>query len=462
MIENPRAAAGDVKTWLHQIVWEADLASQPRWRATLLGLVRFVHAVVRSIVLDQLTLRAMSLVYTTLLSLVPLLAISFSVLKGMGLHNRIEPFLLNLLAPLGNQSGEIVEMIIGFVENIKVGVLGFLGFALLFYTVIALMQKIERAFNYIWHITQERSLGQQVRDYLVVILIGPITVIAAAGITVSMMNTSVVHWISGIEPFGFLIETVIKVAPYFMIVGAFTFIYLFVPNTRVRLGPALAGGLVAGFLWHAVGKFFASFVAGSAQYTAIYSTFASLIVLLIWLYLGWLILLTGASIAFHCQHPEYVTATRREMNLSNRVREKLALLIAYLIGSSFYRDQPGWTADALAQRLSAPMFAVERVLASLEAEHLLVRTAAEPPAFLPGRPLETTTVADVLQAVRMAEETTYLNPDRLPGEPAVDAVIRDAGDAATAALRGRTIKDLALDDPPSCSATNPANTRTEE
>ena len=452
MIENPRAAAGDLRTWLHRTVWEVDLATLPRWRAILIGIVRFCHAVIRSIILDQLTLRAMSLVYTTLLSLVPLLAISFSVLKGMGLHNRIEPFLLNLLAPLGDQSGEIVEMIIGFVENIKVGVLGFLGFALLFYTVIALMQKIERTFNHIWHITRERSLGQQVRDYLVVILIGPITVIAAAGITVSMMNTSVVQWITDIQPFGFLIETIIKVAPYFMIVGAFTFIYLFVPNTRVRLGPALVGGIVAGFLWHAVGKFFASFVAGSAQYTAIYSTFASLMVLLIWLYLGWLILLTGASIAFHCQHPEYVTATRREMTLSNRVREKLALLIAYLIGSSFYRDQPGWTADALAQRLSAPMFAVERVLVALEAQHLLARTSTEPPAYLPARPMEITTIADVLHAVRIAEETPYLNPDRLPHEPAVDDIIHETNDAANAALRGRTLKDLALGAPDSCSA----------
>jgi membrane protein len=280
------------------------------------------------------------LVYTTLLSLVPLLAISFSVLKGFGAHNQVEPLLLNLLAPLGDKGVEVTTEIIGFVENIKVGVLGFVGFALLFYTVVSLMQKIERAFNHTWHISSERSLGQQFRDYLSVIIIGPALVFAAVGIMASLMNTAVIEMISAIHPFGLLIKNIAKLAPYLMIVAAFTFIYMFIPNTRIRLRSALIGGLVAGLLWNAAGWIFASFVVNSAQYAATYSTFATLIMFLIWLYLGWLILLIGASISFHDQHPEYVTATRRENRMSNRVREKLALLIAYLISDSFYRNAP--------------------------------------------------------------------------------------------------------------------------
>jgi membrane protein len=218
----------------------------------------------------------------------------------------------------------------------------------------------------------------------------------------------------------------------------------------VNLRSALIGGLVAGILWNATGWIFASFVVNSAQYAAIYSTFATLIVFLIWLYLGWLILLIGASIAFHDQHPEYVTATRREMRMSNRVREKLALLIAYRIAERFYRNGPGWTADALAQRLGAPMDATEAVLAALESHGLLVRTAGEPPTFLPGRPLETTLVADVLHAARVADETSYLNPDKLPHEAPVDAILNEIRDAASAALQGRTLKDLALSGPSPC------------
>ncbi len=444
MTEKPAPTMGSLSARLRNIVWDTDLALVPRWHAILLGLVRFGHAIVRSVASEQLTLRAMSLVYTTLLSLVPLLAISFSVLKGFGVHNQIEPLLLGVLEPLGDKGIEITNEIIGFVENIKVGVLGFVGFALLFYTVVSLMQKIERAFNHTWHILHERSLGQQFRDYLSVIIIGPALVFSAVGIMASLMNTAVVDMMSAIQPFGFLIKTAAKTAPYVMIVGAFTFIYMFIPNTRVNLRSALIGGFVAGVLWNITGWIFASFVVNSAQYAAIYSTFATLIMFLIWLYLGWLILLIGASIAFHDQHPEYVTATRRQMRLSNRVREKLALLIAYLIGERYYKNGPGWTADGLAQRLSAPMDATESILSALEQNNLLVRTAAEPPEFLPARPLETTDLADVLQAARTVDETSYLNPDRLPREAPVDTILGDIEAATVATLQGRTLKDLAL------------------
>lgn len=462
MAEKSRPAIGDVTGWFYRTVWEVDLAIQPRWRALPLNLIRLGHAVIRSVVSEQLTLRAMSLVYTTLLSLVPLLAISFSVLKGFGVHNQVEPLLLNLLAPLGEKGLEITNQIIGFVENVKVGVLGFVGFALLFYTVVSLMQKIERAFNHTWHITIERSLGEQFRDYLSVIIIGPALVFAAIGIMASLLNTAVVEMLSGIEPFGFLIKNGVKLAPFVMIVGAFTFIYMFIPNTRVKLRSALIGGFVAGLLWNMTGWIFASFVVNSAQYAAIYSTFATLILFLIWLYLGWLILLVGASIAFHDQHPEYVTATRRRMRLSNRLREKLALLIAHLIGKRFYEEAPGWTADALAQRLGAPMDSTDSALAALEDGGILARTQDEPPTFLPARPLETTRVADVLKTVRTADETDYLNPAILPSAQFVDTIMDALESAATAALNDQTMKDLALSDPGPCSGPKPPGANRKE
>ena len=121
-----------------------------------LRVLRVSYALIRDLREGQLTLRAMSLVYTTILSLVPLMAISFSILKGFGVHNQVEPVLLNLLAPLGDKGVEISERIVGFMDNVKVGVLGSLGFVLLFYTVVSLMQKIERAFNYVWQIKTER------------------------------------------------------------------------------------------------------------------------------------------------------------------------------------------------------------------------------------------------------------------------------------------------------------------
>ena len=262
---------------LRDLVWKADIDALPPLRGRAVTTLRVIYVVVRDLADGQLTLRAMSLVYTTLLSMVPLLAVSFSVLKAFGVHNQIEPMLLNLLAPLGDKGVEITTRIIGFVDNMKAGLLGSLGLAFLIYTVISLLQKIERTFNFTWHVTQNRPFAQRFSDYLSVVLIGPVLVFSAIGITASVLSMDVVQKLAAIEPFGNLIELGSRLVPYLLIIAAFAFIYIFIPNTKVRAGSALVGGLVAGILWETTGWVFASFIVTSTKYTAIYSTFATLI-----------------------------------------------------------------------------------------------------------------------------------------------------------------------------------------
>jgi len=427
-------------------IWGRDVAALPWWQARLLGALRMGYAVARDLASGQLTLRAMSLVYTTLLSLVPLLAVSFSVLKGFGVHNQIEPLILNLLEPLGEKGVEISSRIIEFVENIKVGVLGSLGLGLLLYTVISLIQKIERAFNYTWHVKQQRPFTQRFSDYLSVIVIGPVLVFSALGITASIASATVVQGLMTIEVMGSATALAGRLIPYLLIIAAFTFIYSFVPNTKVRLGSALTGALVAGVLWETTGWAFASFVASSTKYAAIYSAFATLIMFMIWLYLGWLILLVGASIAFYHQHPEYLSAQRYEFRLSNRLREKLALFTMLLIGQNYYHGRSPWTLEALAQHLQVPMDAMASIVESMVQCGLLAHTGDEPPGYLPARPLETTQLKDVLTAVRAADEEPYLTPDHLPTQPAVEGLVNHIERALDQALHGQTLKDLALSD----------------
>jgi len=157
------------ETW-HRHIWESPLESRPPWQRGLINGLRIIQLLIRDLAEGQITLRAMGLVYTTLLSMVPLLAVSFSVLKGFGVHNQVRPLLLKLLEPLGEKGVEITDQIITFVDNVQVGVLGAVGLALLFYTVISLLQKVERAFNYTWRVSRPRPLSQRFSDYLSVIL----------------------------------------------------------------------------------------------------------------------------------------------------------------------------------------------------------------------------------------------------------------------------------------------------
>src|SRR5210317_816189 len=436
-----------VETVFRKNVWEVELSSLPWWKALLIRVLRVFYVVIRDLLEGQLTLRAMSLVYTTLLAMVPLLAVSFSVLKGFGVHNQIEPLLLNFLRPLGERGVEVTSRIIGFVDSVKAGILGSIGFALLIYTVISLIQKIERACNDTWHVNRSRPLSQKFSDYLSVILIGPVLVFSALGITASVMSTTVVQKMVAIKVFGSLMELATKLVPYLLVIAAFTFVYIFVPNTRVRFRSALTGGLVAGVLWETSGWAFASFVVKSAKYTAIYSGFAILIMFMIWLYLSWLIVLVGASVAYYHQHPESVTSYRRELRLSNRMQEKLALLVMFLVGNNYYDNLPALTLEEFAQSLNVPMEALEPIMEALEGYGLLSQTANEPPTYLPARPLDTAELKDVLDAVRGANEIVDLKPQSESAELAVDQLVDHLDQAMAGAVRGSTLKDLALSKP---------------
>jgi len=428
---------------LRDLVWKENIDALPPLRGRAVTTLRVIYVVARDLADGQLTLRAMSLVYTTLLSLVPLLAVSFSVLKAFGVHNQIEPMLLNLLAPLGDKGVEITTRIIGFVDNMKAGLLGSLGLAFLIYTVISLLQKIERTFNFTWHVTQNRRFSQRFSDYLSVVLIGPVLVFSAIGITASVLSMDVVQKLAAIEPFGNLIELGSRLVPYLLIIAAFTFIYSFIPNTRVRTGSALVGALVAGILWETTGWVFASFIVTSTKYTAIYSTFATLIIFMIWLYLSWLILLLGASIAFYHQHREFLTSERRDFRLSNRMKEKLTLVMLAYIVQNFTRNGPAWSLEALAQRLRTPLEVIDPLLQTLVHKGMLTRTDDVPARYLPARPLEQMEIQQVLMAVRSADEDDYLNVGRLPSEPLVQQILERLEQSETQALSGKTAQDLA-------------------
>lgn len=403
---------------------------------------RIVYLVIRDLLEGLLTLRAMGLVYTTLLSLVPLLAVSFSVLKGFGVHNQVEPLLLKTLAPLGAKGIEITHYIIGFVENMKAGVLGFVGLAILIFTVVSLIQKIERAFNYTWHVTEHRPLAQRFSNYLSVILIGPVLVFSALGVTASIANAELIQELMQIEAVGALVKFGATLIPYFLVIIAFSVIYIFVPNTKVRLGPALVGAIVAGILWETAGLAFASFVVNSAKYTAIYSAFATLIMFMIWIYLSWLILLIGAQIAFYYQHPEYRKRQQRVVVLSNRLKEKLALLVMAMIGKHFYDKKPAWSLDALAQKLNITVETLSPILDSLVYVFILARTDETPATYIPGQPPDRLPLADIVNAVRQTDEDQDPVINRLSKQYQVEASFMGMEQAARDGLHHHTLKDL--------------------
>jgi membrane protein len=427
-------------------IWDIEINSLCRSRAFLIQTLRMLYVIIREFYEGHLTLRAMSLVYTTLLSLIPVLAISFSVLKAFGVHNEIAPFLSNFLAPFGPAKELIIKKIIEFVENTKVGVLGSIGLAMLIYTVISLIQKIEDSLNYIWKVNTLRSFSRRFSDYMSVVLIAPVLIFTAISLTAYAMNTAVAQKLISIEPFGTTIYCTAKLFPYIFVCGAFTFIYKFIPNTKVKFTSALVGGIFAGVLWETIGWGFASFIASSTKYAAIYSGFAIVILFMIWLYYSWLIILVGAEISFYYQHPQFLTIKKELVLLSNRLKERLALLTMFLIGYNYYHNKPLWTFNSLVERLgvSFSVEPLERILTTLKGKGFIIETGDEPPRYIPARDIETIKLKELIYSVRMNEEEVYSLEERFHSMPKVDEVIRRIDDSTKKAVGEETVKSLIL------------------
>jgi len=426
----------------NHVLWDINLNDVNIFQAFLIQTLRILYGAVRDLAGGLPSLRAMGLVYTTLLSLVPLLAVSFSVLKGFGAHNQLEPALLNFLEPLGEKGLELSGQIISFVDNINVGVLGSIGLLVLVFTVLSLVKKIESAFNFTWRIRITRNIFQRFSNYLSVILVGPLLLFTAAGITASFHSSKVVDGFLSIEPFGTILLLIGESVPYVLTIITFTLIYILIPNTKVRFKSALCGAVVATILWKSIGALFTTFIVNSTNYTAIYSGFAILIIFMLWIYISWLIVLTGASIAYYYQHPDRISEKSQIVRLSCRLREKLALTIMQIIASDFHYNKTPHTLKTLASQTGISDSALTLVTSALIENQLITTTGKDESKFMPAQSLENITLDKIISAARSAEETQHLQIDDVISVQQVDEAIENIEDAIHKAANNQTLKDL--------------------
>lgn len=434
--------------FLTRDLWRIDLSSLDKFKVFLIQSLRLIYTIVRESIEREITLRSMSLVYTTLLSLIPLIALSFSILKAFGVvDTQLEPLLNKFLVPLGSKGVEISHRILEFVKNMKVGVLGIVGLLLLIYTVISLVNKLESSLNHIWKVKKGRSISRIFSDYLSIILIGPVLIFALFGLTASLLGNTFTQKLSSIGPLGALITLFAgKLLPFIVVMAIFTFVYMAIPNVRVNFRSALLGGFVAGIAWQAVGWIFATFVATSAQYAAIYSGFAVLILFLIWLYLSWLILLIGCEVSYCHQNLKTLSLKEQSFTLSHRLKEKLALLIMYLIGYNFYHNKQRWTLNSLVDRLELPHQQIQDFLIQLEDQKLITETGDKEPSYLPARSIDTIKIREIIGAVRggYKDISLFLFEKENHSIPEIDEVTHKIDDAINSALGEDNLRDIII------------------
>lgn len=393
---------------LHQLHQRIQMfLFEPRQPSLALRALRYLYALIRDVIQGELTLRAMSLVYTTLLSIAPLMALAFSVLKGLGYGQSFQPLLYQFLQPIGDaKAAELTSKLMSTINNVRSGVLGSLGLALLIYTVISMAQKVEASFNFVWRVEQPRSIARRLGEYLSVMTVGPLLLAAAIGVFTALSRSDAALTITHLGFIAWLLNHLKHLTPMLLVSAAFSFTYSFIPNTKVRIKPALIGGITAGALWTAGGVLFTHFVARSTQTALIYAGFAILIVALFWIYISWLILLIGAQLSYYVQHPQSLRVGHREVHITPALQERIGLSVMYLIAYHFKHHDRQWSLNRLSRRLDIPPAVLRPVVTALLNSHLLLVT--EDDDFVPARDLAHIYLHQILDAVRHDFHDTHI------------------------------------------------------
>lgn len=388
-------------------VWY-DPPEANRLHLILLYTLRVALVTARSIRSETFLLRSSALTYSTLLAVVPMLAIGFSLLKGMELQGQIEYYLIHYLTA-GQE--ELTERILEYISTTDFKALGAVGTALLLYAVITMLSHVERAFNDIWGVSRSRTLVRKISDYISVLLLGPLLIVLSAAMITALSSHTVVQNLSEYRVFRDFFILFNMVIPHLGLWIAFTAIYILMPNTRVRLLPALIAGVICGSIWEIAFHLYTGSNIGLARYNKIYGTFAALPFFIIWIFISWVIVLVGAQISNAVQHIRTYQQEFMVAGVSFGQRQIMGLYIMYEIACRFSRGQTPPTAEGLALYLSIPSRLVQEIAEVFCRKGLLQEINSETLTYQPAMDLSRIRVADIFQAIRDDGESSWRIPD---------------------------------------------------
>ena len=385
-------------------IWRIRLKTYPRCKSFFLKQLRVIVLAVRGFAEDKCKFRASALTFYSLLSVVPVVAVLFGIAKGFGLEKRLETELMDQMQ--GHE--EIAEKILGFanslLENSRGGLIAGLGVAFMFWAIIKVLSNIENSFNDIWGIKTSRSLRGRVSSYFSMILVCPFLLIMASSATVAISSgvQAALQQFDVFENIGSFVMVLLKLLPYCAIWIMFTFVFIFMPNTKVRLRSAFLAGVVAGTAFQITQWLYVNFQVGAAKYGAIYGSFAALPLFLIWLHMSWLVILFGAELSFAHQNVETYEFEQDCLSASHLFKKRISLLMIHLLVDNFCQARPPWDAEKISHTLEIPIRLVRQILFELVESGIVSEVRidnSEEVAYQPGVDVGKITIKYVLDAL---------------------------------------------------------------
>ncbi|MBU3911539.1 MAG: YihY/virulence factor BrkB family protein [Candidatus Omnitrophica bacterium] len=384
-------------------IWRIQLHKLSRSRSFLIKHFRIALLVIRGFNEDKCQLRASALTFYSLLSIVPVAAMAFGIAKGFGLEKLLEHQLIDKFPGQTEVMGQIINFSKSLLENTKGGMIAGIGVAILFWAVINVLSNIEKSFNDIWGVKKARNFGRKFSDYLSMMLICPILFIMASSVTVAIAGHAKII-VDKIEILGVIAPTIylsLKFLPYCVIWALFSFIYVFMPNTKVNIRSGVIAGVIAGTAYQLVQWAYITFQIGASRYNAIYGSFAALPLFLVWLQVSWIVVLFGAEISFAHQNVDTYEFEPDSLLISQSFKKLLTLNIMHLLVKNFSRGERLWSGVEISAELEIPIRLARDILFNLAEAGLVteVKDNDKVVTYQPGRDINLLTVKYVIDAL---------------------------------------------------------------
>ena len=364
-----------IKTFLLEDIWRITEDEISRKRNMLYSAIKIITLSIREFVQGRVINKASALTYSTLLAIIPILAILFAIARGFGLANLLEDQLRTGLEGQALAAETILSFIDSYLSHAKSGIFIGVGIIMLFYTVLLLTNNMEQTFNSIWQVKKHRSLYRKMTDYFSMLLLLPLLILLSSGISIFMPT-----FMKNMQEFTLLapiIKFLVRLTPYVLTWGMFTALYIFMPNTKVKFKYAILPGILAGSAFQAFQYLYIGSQIWVSRYNAIYGSFAAIPMFLLWTQISWSICLFGAQLCYVAQNLRNFSFSKETENISRRYHDFLCILIMSLICKRFQTEETPYTAESLSDEHKIPIRLTTTILYELQDLHLIYETPME-------------------------------------------------------------------------------------
>lgn len=353
-------------------IWRVTDGEVSRSRSILYNMIKIATLSVREFMQGRVITKASALTYSTLLAIIPALALLFAIARGFGFANLLETQIREGLAAHAEVAEILLSFIDSYLNHTKSGVFIGVGLIMLFYTILLLTDNIERTFNSIWQVKKPRTLYRKVTDYFSMILLLPLLIMLSSGISI-YLSTIVKH----MEEFVLLapiVKFLVRMIPFVITWSMFTALYIFMPNTKVKFKYAILPGIIAGSAFQAFQYLYIGSQIWVSNYNAIYGSFAAIPMFLLWTQISWSICLYGAQLCYIAQNLRNFAFSKEIKMISRRYHDYLCVLIMSLICKRFQTEESPYTAELLSDESKIPIRLTKKILYELQDLNMLYET----------------------------------------------------------------------------------------